>query len=89
MPKSKPEELAMAAQRADAHAPKLPPQPGDAFHIGVCRACGRYGQLAADTRTCAVASPKGLVGHDHFRRTRACARIAKRRGQSIAQRRAA
>ncbi|HWI02640.1 MAG TPA: hypothetical protein VNT52_02270 [Acidimicrobiales bacterium] len=49
------------------------------FHIGVCRSCGRYGQLSKDGRVCALAEPVGLVDKDFYRRTRACARIAKRR----------
>lgn len=53
------------------------------FHIGVCRACGRYGQLSKEGRVCALAEPVGLmigkVGEDFYRRTRACQRIAKKR----------
>ena len=49
------------------------------FHIGVCRACGRYGQLSEKGRVCALAEPHGLVPDEFFARTRACQRIAKKR----------
>lgn len=49
------------------------------YHIGVCRKCGRYGQLLKEGRVCAVAEPHGLVTKEHFRRTRACQRISESR----------
>ncbi len=62
---------------------------GEDFHIGVCRACGRYGQLSAEGRVCAVAEPHrllvGKAGVEHFRRTRACQRIAARRAERAAR----
>jgi hypothetical protein len=49
------------------------------FHIGVCRACGRYGQLSKDNRVCALAEATALAGAEFFKRTRACQTIAKKR----------
>lgn len=51
------------------------------FHIGVCRQCGRYGQLSEDQRICALPPPPMFAGEDFFRRTRACQRIAARRAE--------
>ena len=52
---------------------------GKDFHIGVCRSCGRYGQLSKEGRVCALTEPVGLVDASFFKRTRACQRIAKKR----------
>ena len=54
---------------------------GEDFHIGVCRKCGRYGQLSAEGRVCALAEPVGLVDESFYKRTRACQRIAERRAE--------
>lgn len=62
---------------------------GADFHIGVCRSCGRYGQLSKDGRVCALPEPPafliGKTGDEFFRRTRACQRIAKRRAERAAR----
>jgi len=56
---------------------------GKDFHIGICRKCGRYGQLSAEGRVCALAEPVGIVGEDFYRRVRACGRIADRRADRV------
>lgn len=49
------------------------------FRIGVCRNCGRYGQISREERICAVAEPKGIVGEEHFKRIRYCQRVMDKR----------
>lgn len=49
------------------------------FHVGICRACGRYGQLSKDNLAEPPAFLIGKTGDEFFRRTRACQRIAKKR----------
>ena len=49
------------------------------FRIGVCRICGRYGQISREERICAVAEPKGFVSEEHFKRIRYCQRVMDKR----------
>lgn len=50
------------------------------FKIGVCRQCGRYGQLDRTRLVCALPEPKGLVPDEFYRRVRYCQRVGVKRG---------
>jgi hypothetical protein len=49
------------------------------FRIGICRNCGRYGQIDYDHRICKLPVPTGLVGKEFFKRVRYCQRVSEKR----------